>query len=934
MLDLQKQAGNHAVQVLLRPKLRVGGPADAAEQEADSLAAEATHEGNCSCAPGEPKCQHCREEEERTIRRKPHAGGESPRAVDHVRLGAARPLAAADRIFFESRYRADLSAVRLHDNPDAAASTAQLDARAFTVGHDIAFGRGEYDPHSPQGRLLLAHELAHVALGHSGVRRQKTDAPSSQVGTEPLTCQPEIPGVCVAPKEEAKAPPDPGPRTVFFGGYTLGTGPEYLRSVLAQIGKERGYDALEFFVSALESSFVSSPEGASAQLSQGGGQGSEAAYTPDQLSLLAEIAPVMRSELDRLEADYRAFGDLVRNAAVVRLTRNHHNLGLWRDYVQSLAPRQVMAMAVAQKEKPILMAVLHSHAQGPFNPMDVYEQRAWSRSRWERDYLERLATGKIHGGCENCHEQKLAKDLESLSPTRGEAAIPLALRMPMYAGVNVETPAPGAEIAGPGEKRPAVPDWAFSSIGDRLGSQAIAASLNQIKDYLKPLGDAGYRIIKDDMVASATDGSELVAAVIATIDARREVYLKLIPQIQDPGYNFIEPLQMLQQLIPFADPAVQDVVRGEMRHQQEAKEAASTAQFILGIAAMLLTIFPPTAPLGLALGAGLALWGLSTGYEDWQQGRRFQMGMGAGIFTREQEDAGRTLEAMGMLNMVLSAFALADMAVGSAKLLRAPAPGVPAAIAADQVVGAEIETAGMRIRVEGLEGPSPTATVTHADGAVEQMSVQELEAKLASGEAGKAPGTTAEPAGAAAAEHGPPLEEGVPVEEVPPNSPEAQSTEAPPNTAENPQPGDPGSPEHKAARWAEYQARPNAGWSYERWSKVYDLNMKRAMKASAAEKAFHEMLGGWGKPQVTVDVEGVPRRLDLEGPDLFAGPGIRHGVEYKTGYITLSQDIKWEVLRDSLLVQQGRRITWIFEGTASKPLLQALDDAGIKYLFR
>src|SRR5690606_38435600 len=38
----------------------------------------------------------------------------------------------------------------------------KLNAKAFTVGKDVYFNQGEYQPHSPEGRQLLAHELTHV----------------------------------------------------------------------------------------------------------------------------------------------------------------------------------------------------------------------------------------------------------------------------------------------------------------------------------------------------------------------------------------------------------------------------------------------------------------------------------------------------------------------------------------------------------------------------------------------------------------------------------------------------------------------------------------------------------------------------------------------------------------------------------------------------
>lgn len=58
---------------------------------------------------------------------------------------------------------ADLTAVRIHDDPTAAAASAEVDAVAWTVGNHIAFSRGAYRPGVPGGDRLIAHELAHVA---------------------------------------------------------------------------------------------------------------------------------------------------------------------------------------------------------------------------------------------------------------------------------------------------------------------------------------------------------------------------------------------------------------------------------------------------------------------------------------------------------------------------------------------------------------------------------------------------------------------------------------------------------------------------------------------------------------------------------------------------------------------------------------------------
>jgi hypothetical protein len=59
-------------------------------------------------------------------------------------------------------FRADLSKVRIHTDPFAAAITGVFGARALTYGNHIFFRRGEYRPETPAGLHLLAHELAHA----------------------------------------------------------------------------------------------------------------------------------------------------------------------------------------------------------------------------------------------------------------------------------------------------------------------------------------------------------------------------------------------------------------------------------------------------------------------------------------------------------------------------------------------------------------------------------------------------------------------------------------------------------------------------------------------------------------------------------------------------------------------------------------------------
>ncbi len=93
----------------------------------------------------------------------------SEHATEFMRSGAmgeGAPLPTATRAGMESVFHHDFGAVRVHTSQDAQALAGQLDARAFTVGHQVAFAAGNYAPGTPVGDALLAHELAHVVQQH------------------------------------------------------------------------------------------------------------------------------------------------------------------------------------------------------------------------------------------------------------------------------------------------------------------------------------------------------------------------------------------------------------------------------------------------------------------------------------------------------------------------------------------------------------------------------------------------------------------------------------------------------------------------------------------------------------------------------------------------------------------------------------------------
>lgn len=76
--------------------------------------------------------------------------------------GGGRPLERSVAATLAPSMGTSLDDVRIHTGEGAAAMARAVTARAFTVGNDIYFGRGEYRPGTPAGNELIAHEVAHT----------------------------------------------------------------------------------------------------------------------------------------------------------------------------------------------------------------------------------------------------------------------------------------------------------------------------------------------------------------------------------------------------------------------------------------------------------------------------------------------------------------------------------------------------------------------------------------------------------------------------------------------------------------------------------------------------------------------------------------------------------------------------------------------------
>ncbi len=116
--------------------------------------------------------------------------------------------AVADRVMSEPTSEGlnrgfDFSQVRIHTDARAAESAHAVNAAAYTVGRDIVFGEGQYQPHTAHGQRLLAHELTHVA--------QQNNGPAATAQRQPILQRTRVTiateGTCANERDLAQAIP-------------------------------------------------------------------------------------------------------------------------------------------------------------------------------------------------------------------------------------------------------------------------------------------------------------------------------------------------------------------------------------------------------------------------------------------------------------------------------------------------------------------------------------------------------------------------------------------------------------------------------------------------------------------------------------------------------------------------------------------------------
>lgn len=194
-------AASNKANLIIQPKLTVGAVGDPLEHEADAMADKVMRMPEPNLI--QRKCTHCEEEE---AQRKPlfsfiqRKAGETNHTVSNAvhnqiqsTKGGGSTIPSATKTFMEIRFGNDFSNVRIHSGAYASQLSCELNAQAFTVGNDIYFNNGKFEPESSDGKRLLAHELTHAVqqgsagTKHSSIQRAPTLTIMDQKFIGPLT---------------------------------------------------------------------------------------------------------------------------------------------------------------------------------------------------------------------------------------------------------------------------------------------------------------------------------------------------------------------------------------------------------------------------------------------------------------------------------------------------------------------------------------------------------------------------------------------------------------------------------------------------------------------------------------------------------------------------------------------------------------------------
>lgn len=549
----------------------------------------------------------------------------------------------------ETSFGHDFSGVRVHTDGRAKELAQGIHAQAFTRGQDIYFGAGRYQPGTSQGKHLLAHELTHVVQQSHGSTNQKTQS---------------------APLADS-------------------------------------------FISEAEGETEREAEMLASQVVSG-----------DKVRVQEQTLPQpARAEDPKQISSYFEFQGRVFARAIERLESNIQKLDEWRKYIDTQFDEVGLQAQIASSETARLFQSARARGQE-----QSFAQWTSEHSPARRALLEGKMNGLINSGCEECHESNIVwnwntaheAEIRNLpTPAQSLARLAQYTELERFIKGEQSTPASGqttpqsraiptqsAPSASPVQTAPMMvqppgksaappvnlqyPDVHIglcsplpepdskpepAPFDARLWGADTAAALQSVQHIglvLEPLGPTGYRILPGELFSTLYNRgpSALHSDVMNNMAVRQGKYRQLQNLIGTGTVSYTELCPIVEELFGSATVEVQLLVAAEITRAQVSEWILDKLMKIAGAALLLLSIlFPPSAIL-LAAGAGLALAQIGTGIRDTLRGYQYGLGVGAGVFSPEQEASAESLYTGGIINIGTGIISLGLSGLGGLQLAK------------------------------------------------------------------------------------------------------------------------------------------------------------------------------------------------------------------------------------------------------------------------
>lgn len=108
----------------------------------------------------------------------------------------------------ESRFGSDFGRVKVHSDSTSVQMNRELKSQAFTVGNNIFFNSGHYNPGSSKGKHMLSHELTHVLQqnGNDNTIQKEDEKDRYEAATEEAAPASSISPDAIAPIIDSQIP--------------------------------------------------------------------------------------------------------------------------------------------------------------------------------------------------------------------------------------------------------------------------------------------------------------------------------------------------------------------------------------------------------------------------------------------------------------------------------------------------------------------------------------------------------------------------------------------------------------------------------------------------------------------------------------------------------------------------------------------------------